>query len=257
MRGITRVMPITTTKRLVTLWGVLLLAACHHVAPRPVGDVAGQFADAMRLFRHGQFADAQAGFQRLQFDLAVRDTLQARVRFYLAESYVGQQELITAIREFRRVADDYPADPLAPVALLRIGDAYAQQWRKPELDPSNGQTSIAAYQELTGRYPDAPAARIAAQRVRDLQEKFAQKDYANGLFYFRRSAFDSAILYFRGLIVQYPSSSVVPDAYLRLAQAYKAISYREELRDVCDHLTQNYGGRRDVRQVCGNGSPGR
>jgi outer membrane protein assembly factor BamD len=250
-------MPITTAKRRAALWGVLLLAACHHAALRPAGDVAGQFSDAMRLFRHGEFADAQVGFQRVQFDLAVRDTLQARVRYYLAETYMGQGELLTAVREFRRVADDYPSDPLAPVALLRIGDAHAQLWRQPELDPSSGQTSIASYQELVGRYPDAPTARIAAQRMRDLQEKFAQKDYATGLFYFRRSAFDSAILYFRGLIVQYPSSSVVPGAYVRLAQAYKAISYREELRDVCDHLAQNYGGRRDVRQVCGNGSPGR
>ncbi|MFI5206483.1 MAG: outer membrane protein assembly factor BamD [Gemmatimonadales bacterium] len=243
--------------RPVVLWSVLLLAACHHVEQRPAGDAAGQFADAMRLFRHGEFADAQSGFQRIQFDLPVRDTLQARVRFYLAECYAGQGELITAIREFRRVADDYPADPLAPVSLMRIGDSYGQLWRRPELDPSNGQTAIATYQELVGRYPDAPATRIAAQRVRDLQEKFAQKDYASGLFYFKRNAFDSAILYFRGLIVQYPSSSVVPDAYIRLAQAYKAISYREELRDVCDHLNQNWGGRRDVRQVCGNGSPGR
>jgi outer membrane protein assembly factor BamD len=250
-------MPITAVKRLAVLWGVLLLGACHHVEQRPAGDVAGQFSDAMRLYRHGEFADAQAGFQRLQFDLGVRDSLQARVRFYLAESYMGQDELATATREFRRVADDYPADPLAPVALLRIGDAYALLWRRPELDPSNGQTSIAAYQELVGRYPDAPAARIAGQRVRELQERFAHKDYETGLFYLKRSAFDSAILYFRGLIVQYPSTSVVPDAYVRLAQAYKAISYREELRDVCDHLTQNYGGRRDVRQACGNGSPGR
>lgn len=250
-------MPITTAKRIVALWGVLLLAACHHVEQRPAGDVAGQLSDAMRLFRHGRFADAQAGFQRLQFDLGARDSLQARVRFYMAESYMGQDEPITAIREFRRVADDYPGDALAPVALLRIGDAYAQLWKKPELDPSNGQTSLASYQELTGRYPDAPAARIAAQRVHELQEKFAQKDYETGLFYLRRSAFDSAILYFRGLIVQYPSSSRVADAYVRLAEAYKAISYREEMRDVCDHLAQNYGGRRDVRQVCGNGSPGR
>src|SRR5258706_2416024 len=253
----TRVMPTTNAKRVAALCGLWLLAAWHHVAQRPAADVAGQFSDAMRLFRHGEFADAQAGFQRLQFDLGVRDTLQARVRFYLAESYMGQEELITATREFRRVADDYPADALAPVALLRIGDAYAQQWRRPELDPSNGQTSIATYQELVGRYPDAPAARIAGQRIRELQEKFARKDFATGEFYLKRNAFDSAILYFRGLIVQYPSSSLVPDAYVRLAQAYRAISYREELRDVCDHLTQNFGGRRDVRQVCGNGSPGR
>jgi outer membrane protein assembly factor BamD len=260
MRGIGSFMPTQIMRRAhsATRWGALLMvAACHHVQSRPAGDVAGQLEDAMRMVRHGSFADAQVALQRLEFDLPARDTLQPKVHFYLAECHMGQGEPLTAAREFRRVADDYPADPLAPVALLRVGDAYAQLWRRPELDPSNGQTALATWQELVGRYPDTRSATIAAQRVRELQQKFAQKDYETGMFYLRRSAYDSAILYFRGLIVQYPSSSFVADAYVRLAQAYKAINYREELGDVCTHLRQNYGGRRDVRQACGDGSTGR
>ena len=59
-------------------------------------------------------------------------------------------------REFRKVSDDTPNDPLAPEALLRAGDVYADLWRRPELDPSYGQTALATYQELLNRYPGAP-----------------------------------------------------------------------------------------------------
>lgn len=248
---------LSTTCRLLSAACCLAVFACHHVDPRPANDASGQFQDAMQLVRHGKWTDAQAAFQRLQFDLATRDTLQASVRFYLAESYAGQGEYLTATRDFRRVADDYPQSPLAPAALLRAGDCYGALWRRPELDPTYGQTAMATYQELVGRYPETRQAQIAAQRLHELQERFARKDYETGLFYFKRSAYDSAILYFRNMIVQYAASSLMPDAYLRLAESYKAINYREELAEVCDHLRQQWGSRRDVRQVCGDGNTGR
>lgn len=238
--------------------GLLALAGCYkHVPVRTQVDPVAAFTSAMHDFRHGKFSRAQSGFQRVQFELSARDTLVPRARFYLAETYAGQGEMMTAAREFRRVADDYPSDSLAPYALLRVGDQYGRLWRRPELDPANGETALASYQELLGRYPDSPAARLAEVRVRELQNSFARKDYENGLWYMKRGAYDSAILYFTGMIAKYPSATLVPDAFIRLVQAYRAIGYQEELEEKCAHLRQYFGSRADVRRECGNGNPGR
>lgn len=244
-------------RRLVWLAGSVALAACHGAAARPLGTPETQFTAAMRAFRGGHFAKAAVDFQRLQFDLPARDTLLPKVAFHLAESHAGQGDAVTAAREFRRVADDYPSDALAPFALLRVGDQYTTLWRRPELDPTHGETALASYQELIGRYPESPAAAIAAIRVRQLQDQYARKDFLNGLFYFRRGGFDSAILYFRALIAAYPGSSVVPEAYVKLVESYRSIGYREEREETCAHLRQYFGGRADVRTVCGDGSTGR
>jgi outer membrane protein assembly factor BamD len=247
-----------TRARTFTLAGVVaVLAACHRGAAGTDLLPETQYAAAMRAFRSGHFRRAQEAFTRLSLDLPPRDTLAPQVRFYLAESHAGLGDFVTATREFRRVADDYPAAALAPYGLLRAADTYARMWRTPELDPSNGQTAMAVYQELLGRYPDSPATQLAGVRLRALQEKFARKDYENGLFYFRRRAFDSAILYFRSLIASYPSASVVPQAFIKLVQAYRAIGYREEQEETCTHLRQYFGTRRDVREACGDGSAGR
>lgn len=243
---------------------VVLLAGCRPGTSSPqTATPEATYEAAMRDFHRGRFDQAQAKFQRLQFDLAPRDTLQARVRFYLAETYAGNEEPLTAAREFRRVADDYPSDALAPYALLRVGDQYARLWRRAELDPANGETALAAYQELIGRYEGTPAAQRAELRVRTLQEQFARKDFENGVFYQKRGAYDSAILYFTGMIAKYPSSALVPDAFIKLVQSYRAIGYREELEEKCTHLRQYFGTRADVRRECptpagnGNGTAGR
>ena len=216
-----------------------------------------KFAEAMRAFRHGDFRTAQERFNQLLFDVQGRDPMMPRVRFYLAESWFGMGDYLQASREFRRVADDFPQDSLAPYGLLRSADSYARLWRRFELDPTHGETAVTGYQELLARYPDTPAAELGQVRMRAIQEQFAQKDFQNGMFYFRRGAYDSAILYFRNLIATYPAASVVPDAFVKLVQAYRQIGYREEREETCEHLRQYYGGRADVRQVCGAGSPGR
>ncbi len=233
------------------------LAACHHFNPRSYTAPEDLFAGSMREFRAGRYDKAQQGFQALTFNVGARDTLYPLARFYLAASYFGQGDYITASREYRRVADESPDFRLAPDALLGAADADAAQWTKPELDPTSGQTALATYQELQSRYPASGAAKIAAVRAHAVTERFAQKELENGQFYFSRNAYDSAILYFKDLVASYPSSSLVPLALVYIVRSYKAIGYSDEVNDFCRNLRQFYGGRADVKEYCGNGTAGR
>ena len=134
------------------------------------------------------------------------------------------------------MADQYPNSAYAPLALLRAGDANLRLWRSPDLDPSYGETALAIYQELAGRYPDSEAAARAQLHVRQLKEWFAEKSYKAGMFYFRRRAYDSAIIYFKDVIAGYAGTPRVSDALLRLADSYRAIGYKDELKETCAHL---------------------
>ncbi|OGU01522.1 MAG: hypothetical protein A2085_06885 [Gemmatimonadetes bacterium GWC2_71_10] len=238
------------------VWIALLVlgaAGCHRFDVQSFPNPESLYQASLREFRRGNYVRAEQGFTKLTFDLGPRDTLRVKSRFYIAECKFGVRDFVTAAREFRRVADDDPGDALAPDALLRAGDAHFQLWRRHELDPSSGQTALATYQELVGRYPESRATQIAAARVRQINDWFATKDYETGVFYFRRGAFESAILYFRGVIAQYPAASVVPEAFVRLVRSYQALGYREEKEETCATLRQYYGGRRDVRELCGDG----
>jgi TolA-binding protein len=115
---------------------------------------------------------------------------------------------LDAAREPQR-SDDTPNDPIAPEALPGVG-RHADLGGAPELDPSYGQTALATYQELLNRYPHG-AAKRAQQRIDDLQERFAYKEYKAALYYMRLKAFDSAILYLKDLVATYPRSAG-PDA---------------------------------------------
>jgi len=235
----------------------LCLAGCHSFDPRSYPVPEDLYRASLRQFRSGHYDKSQKGFQAIAFSVGARDTLYPLARFFLAESYFGQGDYVTAAQEFRRVADENPNHRLAPDALLRVGDSYAKLWEKPDLDPSNGQTALATYQELAGRFPDASATRVAAARLRALNEKFAAKEMDVGIFYFRRQAFDSAILYFKDLIANYSSTSLVPAAYIYIVRSYHAIGYTDQETAFCNALRQFYPQLADAKRYCDHGTAGR
>lgn len=239
------------TMRRFWLIGLVGVMACHHgpkVTPAP--DPTADLAKARQQFRSGAFARALLTLRRLTFELSATQPEMAEVRYYLAECYFQTGDRVQAAHEFRQVADLYPTGEYAPVALLRAGDANLRLWKRPELDPSYGESALAIYQELAGRYPGTMAATRAQLHVRRLRDWFAAKAYKNGLFYFKRRAFDSAIIYFKDVVATYPESAHVPDALLRLVDSYRLIGYTDERKETCTHLRRFYPRARGLDQRC-------
>src|SRR2546422_8781519 len=185
----------------------------------------------MDLFHHGDFRRTLAILQRLTFELDPGRPELAQIRYYMAECSFQMGDYVQAASDFRKVADEFSTTEYAPLALLRAGDANLRLWRRPELDPSYGETALAIYQELAGRYPGTEAATRAQAHVQQLREQFAEKDYKNGMFYFRRRAYDSAIIYFKDVIANYSESRWTVPALLRLVDSYRAIGYADERRE--------------------------
>ena len=249
-----------------SLWVlVLCLAGCglsrtsSRAGPTPVSHVAETattaeidtlWARSLRAVRHGKWGDAVKQLQRALLEFPPGDSRVSQAHFFLGEAQFALGSHLEAAREFRKVSDDTPNDPLAPVALLRAGDVYTDLWRRPELDPSYGQTALATYQELLNRYPGGTPAKRAQQQIDDLQERFAFKEYKAALYYIRLKAFDSAILYLKDVVATYPRSAVAPDALIHLVQAYRTLGYKEDVQETCGYIRRFHPRARGLGKAC-------
>jgi outer membrane protein assembly factor BamD len=210
---------------------------------------------AMREFGAGRWDHAVQAFEKLTLELPARDSLLPRSYYYLATAHARKDEHLLAAQAYSRLTETFPDDTLADDALLAAAREYAKMWRRPELDAQYGHTALATYRTLPELYPDSPLVPQAEAGVNRLLEWLATKDYETGMHYVRRKAPDSAIIYFRDVIENYPTTARARDAYLRLVEVYRSINYREDVKDTCATLHQKYPGDREVRDVCGPALP--
>jgi outer membrane protein assembly factor BamD len=228
-----------------------LAAACGStLKPETFPTPEGLWEASMAAWERGDCGDAQIGFDAVAIRLPPRDPRVGEARYLAAMCELDDGERLEAARRFRRLVSDFPQHERAPWALLREGDAYAELWNRPELDPTYGRSALSSYRELLSLYPNAEPADSARGRMQDLQDLFARKDLKNGEFYLRFGAYDSAIIYFRSVVAQWPESRLAPLALLKLVETYRKIGYTEELEETCAHLRRFYPDTEGVADQC-------
>lgn len=230
---------------------LLAAAACHpdfQITQYATNDAL--YRAATKEFAAGRWDNAVAAFDKLTTDLPARDTLLPRAYWFLARAHDAHGEHILAATSYSRLVESFPDDSLADDAALAAARAYWKMWRKPALDPTYGETAVATYNTLLSLYPTSPLAPTAKRELAEVEDLFAQKNYLSGMYYLRRKAYDSGIIYFKDILVKYPSAPTARLAQLRLVEAYKAIRYKEDAADACAALRKNFADDVEVRATC-------
>ena len=236
-------------KRVLWVAGAVALSGCLFKGkpkpPPPVETVETTAARADSLwrvsllyFRAAKWSKAATSLDRALLSLDYADPRRPLGHFMMGEVLLAQDNQLQAVREFRKVADENASDTLAADALLRAGDAYAELWHRPELDPTYGETALTTYKEVLERYAGTTAAAQASQRILRLQELFAEKEYRTAMFYYRIKAYDSAILSFRNIVATYPRTRIVPQTLEQLVYVYHRLDYGEDLKEACQYIAR-------------------
>lgn len=227
------------------------VAACHpEFNLKTFTTNEALYTASLSEFQHHRWDNAIAGFEKLTTDLSARDTLLPKSYWYLGQAHDHNGEHLLAAQSFSRLVESFPDDSLADDAALESARSYAKLWRKPELDPTYGETAISQYNTLIGLYPQSPLIPQAQKEIAKLENWFAIKDYDAGMFYLRRKAYDSANLYFKDVLAKYATTPTAKDAALRLVESYKAIHYREDASDLCTQLRLRFPTDRETSDIC-------
>ena len=209
------------------------------------------YVAAMAEYKAGRYDNAAKAFEQLTLDFSARDPRLPPSYYYLAQSQTKNGEYLLAAGTYNRLIDAFPQDTLVDDAFYLSGKAYQHEWRAPQLDATYGRSAETAFESVLSTYPDSPFAPRAKSELDKLDQWFAEKDYDTGYLYLKRKAYDSAIIYFKDVIRLHPHAKKTRDAYLRLLEAYRAIKYTEDARDLCNAMRTAYPNDREVVEKCG------
>lgn len=206
------------------------------------------FQNAMTELQKHHWTDAVALFERFTLQYPAHPRSE-EARYHLGEAYVGKKEYVTAANVFSRLADDFPAGNYADDARFKVCESYYKLSPKPQLDQQYTRAALDHCASLSAYFPSSEYAPKAQAVLTELKTKLAEKAFMTGEFYEKRNAFDSAIIYYDGVLRDYPDTSTAPKTLLHLFSTYQRLNYKDEMEAAKQRLFKDYPNSSEAKQL--------
>jgi outer membrane protein assembly factor BamD len=204
-----------------------------QTTPTPENPMAGHaskqpdkelFDKALIAMKKGKFDVARLDLQTL-LNTYPESEYQMRAKLLVGDSWFkegGTAALTQAEAEYKDFITFFPNTPEAAEAQMKVADIYYMQMEKPDRDPKNAQQAEQEYRNMIQQFPDSTFVPRAKQRLREVQEVLAERQYQVGSFYSTHENWAATIARLQTVTDSYPLYSHSDLALIGLGDAYAA-----------------------------------
>src|SRR5207302_4514999 len=182
------------------------------------------FDRGMDALKHNRYDMARLDMQTL-INTYPDSEFIARAKLALADSWYaegGTAALAQAEQEHKDFETFFPNMPEAAEAQVKIANIHFQQMEKPDRDFTHAVRAEEEYRQVILQYPDnKKMVAEAKQRLLEVQEVIAEREYRVGRFYYLRESYPAAIARLQSLANKYPLYSKADEALFLLGQSYE------------------------------------
>ncbi|HUG40835.1 MAG TPA: outer membrane protein assembly factor BamD [Longimicrobiales bacterium] len=199
-------------------------------------------------YNDGEWDDAIRYFERFT-SAGGADPRVHQARYYIAHANFNEERYVTAATEFARLSGDLGRAELADDARFMACRAYEELAPGPRLDQEYTRAAIDHCRALLEYFPDTDHAVAANAIIERMRNRLAEKVFLGGEWYYRRRAYDSAIVYFDDVAEQFPGTRWAPRALKRLVDIYDTLDYDEEGQEARERLLRDYPDSPEARAL--------
>jgi outer membrane protein assembly factor BamD len=192
-----------------------------HASKQPDKEL---FDKALIAMKKGKFDVARLDLQTL-LNTYPESEYQMRAKLLVGDSWFkegGTAALTQAEAEYKDFITFFPNTPEAAEAQMKVADIYYMQMEKPDRDPKNAQQAEQEYRNMIQQFPDSTFVPRAKQRLREVQEVLAERQYQVGSFYSTHENWAATIARLQTVTDSYPLYSHSDLALIGLGDAYAA-----------------------------------
>ena len=212
---------------IAVLLGTMLFVAAgctNKKVKNPIANVDSKQPDkvlydrAMDAMKHGKYDVARLSLQTL-INTYPDSEYVARAKLAIGDSWYaegGSAAWTQAESEYKDFLTFFPNMPEAAEAQMKIANIHYKEMEKPDRDYTHAKRAEDEYRQLILQYPDSKLVPEAKQRLLEVQEVLAEREYMIGHFYFVRESYPAAIARLKSLVDTYPLYSDADDALYEL-----------------------------------------
>ena len=208
----------------------IFVAGCHHnKVQNPIANIDSKQPDkvlydrAMDAMKHGKYTVARTLLETLINTYPDSEYI-ARAKLSVGDSWYaegGTAAMQQAEAEYKDFITFFPNLPEAAEAQLKVANIHYRQMEKPDRDFNQAQRAEEEYRNLIQQFPDSKLVPQAKQRLREVQEVLAERQYRIARFYYVRDNIAATEARLTSLINSYPLYSNVDEALYTLGSIFE------------------------------------
>ena len=223
---------------LILMAALLLTAGCRHKVVNPIANVDSKQPDkvlfdrALDSMKRGRYTEARSLLETM-INAYPDSEYIARAKLSLGDSWYnegGSAALQQAEAQYKDFITFFPNLPEAAEAQLKVANIHYKQMEKPDRDYRQAVRAEDELKQLLQQFPDSKLAPEAKQRLRDVQEILAERQWRIARFYLLRDNLAASQARLKSLANSYPLYSGVDEALFTLGTIYEreAASMRQQ-----------------------------
>ncbi|PYX83038.1 MAG: outer membrane protein assembly factor BamD [Acidobacteria bacterium] len=201
----------------------------HKKVKNPLADVNSKQPDkvlfdrAMDAMGHRKYDIARLSLQTLINTYPDSEYI-ARAKLGIGDAWYnegGSTALAQAEIEYKDFITFFPNMPEAAEAQLKVANIHYRQMEKPDRDYTHARRAEDEYRQLILQFPDSKLVPQAEQRLREVQEVLAEREFRIGRFYYMRESWMAAIARLKTVADSYPLYSNADESLYMIGSAYE------------------------------------
>ena len=221
-------------KRFLCLCLCVLLSACSSTKQNYETPEEAYLA-GYRAFQKTDYEAAAKAFDVVEQNFPFSEWAD-KAQVMMAYSQYKQNQYSEALLTLDRFIQLHPGNKNTPYALYLKGLCYFEQMsdttREQEMTANAEQT----FQELVARYPASIYYNDAKAKLVMIQNHLAGKEMEVGRYYQKREDFTAAMNRFQAVLINYPDSNQIQEAYYRLVACYQALGMTKQAQEVTQKM---------------------
>jgi len=206
------------------------------------------------------FRVAKKNYDKADYLQAIDDFSYIKVKFsgtkiidksqyYLAMCYYKRKEYILSAYEFDYMSKNYPTSELISSARYQLAMCYYNLSPAYNLDQTYTYYAIGGLLDFLELYPKDPNVTDAENKIKELRNKLALKDYKTGQLYYDLENYRSAIVYYDNVLDIYFDSDYADDAlYMKIMCLVNRKKY-DNARSEIDRFSKKFATSEYLERV--------
>jgi outer membrane protein assembly factor BamD len=178
---------------------------------------------AMESMKHGHNQEARSLLETL-INAYPDSEYIARAKLAMGDSWYnegGTSALKQAEVQYKDFQTFFPTMPEAAEAQLKVATIHYREMEKPDRDYAEAARAAEEYKVLIQQYPESPLLPAAKQKLREVQEVLADREYRIAHFYYLRQNIAASQARLKSLVDSYPLYSGIDEALYELGGLYE------------------------------------